>query len=185
MAAHFPTGAKCLRGHLLVATPQLQHSPFRETVVYLSEHDRNGAQGYVLNRPSLITVGKLMDNFEVECAARYEDRIWLGGPVGERHIHMLHTPDWYSASTRSVDPNFAVSRDTFMLEKLSTMDTPREWMMFAGFSAWAAGQLESELSHNSWLTLPANPAVVFSSKKSELWNLCVELCAQNMVDNYF
>ena len=65
------------------------------------------------------------------------------------------------------------------------MDTPREWMMFAGYSSWAPGQLEKEIAEGSWLTIAANPAIVFSSKKSQLWTICVEIYGQTMIDEFF
>jgi putative transcriptional regulator len=32
-----------------------------------------------------------------------------------------------------------------------------------GYSAWGEGQLESELAENSWLTVLADPAVIFDT----------------------
>jgi putative transcriptional regulator len=65
------------------------------------------------------------------------------------------------------------------------MNEPKEWMMLAGKSAWAPGQLEAELEQNCWLTLDAVPAIVYTSGTDQLWDLCVDLCGQEMINTYF
>ena len=35
--------------------------------------------------------------------------------------------------------------------------------MSLGYAAWEQGQLESELAENSWLTVDADPAVIFDT----------------------
>jgi len=72
-----------------------------------------------------------------------------------------------------------------MLEKMSMMNEPKEWMMLAGKSAWRPGQLETELEQNCWLVLDAIPAVVYTSGTDQLWELCVDLCSQEMINTYF
>jgi putative transcriptional regulator len=72
-----------------------------------------------------------------------------------------------------------------MLEKMAMNNTPREWIMFAGTSGWAPGQLEGEMDRDLWLTIDANPAIVFSSKKEELWNLAIDIYSQQQVENFF
>jgi len=50
-----------------------------------------------------------------------------------------------------------------VLEALSTGAGPRKVLVSLGYSAWGEGQLESELSENSWLTVGADPAVIFDT----------------------
>ena len=40
---------------------------------------------------------------------------------------------------------------------------PRDNLIALGYAAWGAGQLESEISDNSWLTLPADSAIIFDT----------------------
>lgn len=180
------SAAPSLRGKCLVATPQLHHTMWEETVVYLAEHDQtSGAMGFVLNRPSRTPVDALFEQMQIEHAPIHGDSVYLGGPVKENSIYMLHSGDWYSASTKPVDTQLSWSYDNFMLEKMAMNDEPDEWSMFAGCCSWTPGQLESELDRGSWLTIDANPAIVFSSKKSQLWTLCIEIYGQTMIDSHF
>lgn len=40
---------------------------------------------------------------------------------------------------------------------------------FMGYSGWAPGQLENEMKMGSWLTMPANPDLVFNPDATQLW----------------
>lgn len=173
-----------MQGRLLVASPKLDSGIFSRTVALVTEHNRTGTQGVVLNRPSGTTVGKLLSETGHPDAG-WSDIILMGGPIRERSISLLHTNDWYSASTHAINDTFSISNDTFMLDKLAMHNTPREWLMIAGSAGWAPGQLENEIDRDLWLTLDANPAIVFSSKKDELWNIAIEIYSQTMVETFF
>ena len=174
-----------MQGRLLVASPKQDSGMFARTVALITEHSRRGTTGFVLNRPSGSTVGKLMQQVGIVDAPAFDDIIHMGGPIRERNISMLHSNDWYSASTNVVNEHFSISYDNFMLEKMVMNNTPREWIMFAGSSGWAPGQLENELDRDLWLTIDANPAIVFSSNKEELWTLAIDIYSQQQVENFF
>ena len=48
-----------LKGQLLIASPALADPNFRRTVVFLAEHNVEGAFGVVLNRPGPLRVSEL------------------------------------------------------------------------------------------------------------------------------
>ena len=41
------------------------------------------------------------------------------------------------------------------------------------------------MDRDLWLTIDANPAIVFSSKKEELWNITIDIYSQQQVENFF
>jgi putative transcriptional regulator len=41
--------------------------------------------------------------------------------------------------------------------------------VFQGYSGWAPGQLDAELSVGAWMVLPAEPADVFGPSPETLW----------------
>ena len=188
MADHFQTGVKMTgpKGKLLVATPKLDSDMFRKTVIFCYDHTQAGSQGFVINRPSpTTTVSKLFENNSIHNLQHTDGKLHHGGPVSERNISMLHSGEWYSQNTIPINKHFSVSSDTHMLEKMSMMNEPNEWMMLAGKSAWRPGQLETELEQNCWLVLDAVPAIVYTSGTDQLWDLCVDLCSQEMINTYF
>ena len=48
-------------------------------------------------------------------------------------------------------------------------DGPRNALVALGYAGWTAGQLEEELAHNSWLTVPADQAIVFDLPLGQRW----------------
>jgi putative transcriptional regulator len=44
-----------------------------------------------------------------------------------------------------------------------------------GYSAWAQGQLESEISENSWLTVQADPNVIFETPVEQRYDKALKL----------
>jgi putative transcriptional regulator len=174
-----------MQGSLIVASPRLDKGIFARTVALVTEHNRRGTTGVVLNRTSTTTVEDLMHKIGMHGHPPYNDLVHMGGPINETAIQMLHTNDWYSASTNVINDTFSISHDNFMLEKMAMNNTPQEWIMLAGSAGWAPGQLESELDEDLWLTIDANPAIVFSSKKDELWNIAIEIYSHQMVESFF
>ena len=179
------TEFRSLKGKCLVASPHLHNTVWEKTVIYLVDHDEEGAVGFVLNRPSRTSVNAILTEVTEKFEDGYSQVVNLGGPVKENNVYMLHSGDWYSASTQPATADISWSYDEFMLQKMRCGDTPREWSMFVGCSSWSAGQLETELALDSWLTIDATPAIVFASKKSELWTLGVEIAAREMVQTFF
>lgn len=69
-------------------------------------------------------------------------------------------PSAYASTLRMPDGlEMTTSRD--VLEALSSGHGPRKVLLTLGYSSWGEGQLESEISENSWLTVQAQPHLIF------------------------
>ncbi len=112
-------GADGLRaGQLLVATPLLIDPNFAETVVLLLDADENGALGVVLNRPSTVPVGDVLEPWAAVVAE--PEVLFQGGPVPPRER-------WPSAgSARWTTPRSASGRSP-ATSASSTSTPPSSW----------------------------------------------------------
>ena len=154
------------RGKLLVAAPSLVDPNFRQTVLLLLEHGAEGALGVVLNRPSELPVKGAIDEWD---AAVSEPRVvFVGGPVSQSSVIALA-----SVALDDADDHWSqvVGRiGTIDLEKnpgdIGGLDQVR---IFAGYAAWAPGQLEGELDENAWFVLDHDGADPFVEAPEELW----------------
>lgn len=71
-------------------------------------------------------------------------------------------PSAYASTLRMSDGlEMTTSRD--VLEALSSGHGPRKVLLTLGYSSWGEGQLESEISENSWLTVQAQPHLIFDT----------------------
>ena len=156
--------------HFLIAMPGLEDEMFSKSVIYLCEHSERGALGLVINKPSDINLKKLFD--KVELPLHREDLtatpVFQGGPVQTERGFVLHESvmpgnESVYASTMTIPGGLEMTTSKDVLEALSTGYGPRKVFVSLGYSSWGQGQLESEISDNSWLTVAADPAVIFDT----------------------
>ena len=65
--------------------------------------------------------------------------------------------------TIAVCPEISLTTSTDILVAIASGDGPPDTLIALGYAGWAAGQLENEMSANSWLTMPADSDVIFST----------------------
>ena len=159
-----------LTHHFLIAMPGLSDASFAKSVIYMCEHSDRGALGLVINKPSDINLKNLFD--KVELPLRREDLskalVFQGGPVQTERGFVLHESmmpgnESVYASTMTIVGGLEMTTSKDVLEALSTGAGPKKIFVSLGYSSWSEGQLESEISDNSWLTVAADPAVIFDT----------------------
>ena len=168
--------------HFLIAMPGLQDAMFAKSVIYMCEHSERGALGLVINKPSDINLKKLFD--KVELPLNREDLrqapVFHGGPVQTERGFVLHESvmpgnESVYASTMTIPGGLEMTTSKDVLEALSTGYGPRKVFISLGYSSWGQGQLESEISDNSWLTVAADPAVIFDTPVDQRYDKALML----------
>lgn len=163
--------------HFLIAMPGLTDSPFERAVVYLAEHNEEGALGLVINRPLELNVRELLERVDIvlEQDARGAEPVFLGGPVQTERGFVLHRPLGEWQSSLKVNDEIALTSSKDVLQSLAERGEPRDALIALGYSGWSAGQLEQELAGNAWLTVPADPRIIFEVPAEERLNAAVGL----------
>lgn len=159
-----------LTHHFLIAMPGLNDEAFAKSVVYMCEHSDRGALGLVINKPSDINLKNLFD--KVALPLRRDDLtdslVFQGGPVQTERGFVLHEcmlagSESVYASTMTIPGGLEMTTSRDVLEALSTGAGPRKVFVSLGYSSWGEGQLESEISENSWLTVEADLSLIFDT----------------------
>jgi putative transcriptional regulator len=152
-----------LTHHFLIAMPGMVDPNFARTLTYICEHNEDGALGVVVNRPIELTLGKLFEHIDLtlddaELAGR---PVCFGGPVQVDRGFVLHHPvgGWSSTLAVKDEVGFTTSRD--ILEAVASGRGPDRLLVSLGYAGWAPGQLEDEIGQNAWLTVGADPGVIF------------------------
>ena len=160
-----PTSTLSLANHFLIAMPSMADSRFSDTVVYLLEHTPERAMGVVINRPTDLTLEKLFErvDMKLEIAVLGAQPVCYGGPMATDRGFVLHDQsDAAYGSTLTADNNgLSLTTSKDVLEAMADGRGPKHVMVALGYAGWDAGQLESEIALNAWLTVEADPAVVF------------------------
>ncbi len=142
-----------LKGRLLIASTELNSPVFAKTIIYMVEHDENGAMGLIVNRPiGEMPVSELRKAFNLDTDPGEVPSLTLrfGGPVERDLMFVLHSDDKKVESSRTVDHDLALTSDPELLRAIVEGDGPSRFVIAMGYAGWSAGQLEAEIERGSW-----------------------------------
>lgn len=162
-----PDGGLQLADHFLIAMPSMLDPVFGGTVVYLCEHNAEGALGVIINRPTDMMLDVLFERIDLTLGIdakpleMSQKPVMYGGPVQVERGFVLHAPHRKFSSTLEVTDAVSMTTSKDVLEAVATGDGPGRILITLGCSGWSAGQLEEEIVRNGWLTVRADPAIIF------------------------
>ena len=153
-----------LTNHFLIAMPGLVDPNFTRTLTYVCEHTDEGAMGIVINRPTELVLGDILAQLDITVISEEvaNTAVYQGGPVQPERGFVLHNDNNVWDSTLSVTPNISVTTSKDILEAIGQGKGPEKFLMALGYAGWNEGQLETELSENSWLSGPADMDILFT-----------------------
>src|ERR1700733_6246086 len=166
------TGSDPKAGRLLVATPMLGDPNFKRTVVLIVEHEEiQGTLGVVLNRPTEIGVGQVLEQW-TELTTE-PSVVFRGGPVAPNSALALALIPGRAEPVgwRALDGAPALAR-----LGLLDLDTPPRLLapaitslrVYAGYAGWSPGQLEGEIEEGAGYVLTPQPGDVLAPAPDRL-----------------
>ncbi|MFD3731558.1 YqgE/AlgH family protein [Streptomyces sp. NPDC058632] len=167
------TEVSSLTGRLLVATPALADPNFDRAVVLLLDHDEEGSLGVVLNRPTPVGVGDILEGWAD--LAGEPGVVFQGGPVSlDSALGVAVVPGGTGAGATATPLGW---RQVYGAIGLVDLEAPPELLaaalgslrIFAGYAGWGPGQLEDELVEGAWYVVESEPGDVSSPVPERLW----------------
>lgn len=155
-----------MQGSLLIAHPLLNDGFFNRSVVYLANHNQEGAFGFVMNFKTQFMLRDVRPQVRNGNYPIYE-----GGPVAKNQLFFLHTLGNEIADSLEVSHNVYVGGDfnelLHLIEhgKVKTGDV----RFFAGYSGWGENQLEEEIEKQHWMVTEPEDNNFFKVNPEELW----------------
>jgi len=151
--------------HFLIAMPAMADPNFAHTLTFVCEHNKDGALGIVVNRPTDMRLSTLFSQIDVPLANATVGNapVHFGGPVQVDRGFVLHRPlgNWQSTLAISEEIGLTTSKD--VLEAVARGEGPASVLVSLGYAGWSAGQLEQEIAQNAWLTVLADADVLFDT----------------------
>lgn len=176
-----------LTDHFLIAMPSMADPYFAKSLVFIAEHNEQGALGLIVNRPTDLTLGTLLERISIPFAPEDTRQlsavpVFFGGPVQTDRGFVLHRPlgDWQSTLTVNADTGLTSSRD--ILQAVGRHQQPADMLVALGYSGWGAGQLEHELAQNAWLTVPASAHILFALPHEERLASAMEMLGVDLAN---
>jgi putative transcriptional regulator len=156
-----------LAGKLLVATPRLLHPSFYRAVLFVLDHDEDGALAVVINRPSQLPLSVVLPRWAE--AVVEPPLLFSGGPVSEEAALALGLAlgEGPPLGFKRLTGNYGlVDLDVLPEALVGDLSGLR---VFSGYAGWGEGQLEAELAKESWYVVEALPGDVLCSDPDQLW----------------
>ena len=155
-----------LENQFLIAMPQMLDSYFTNTVTYLWKHNEEGALGIVINKPLKACVADIFAELDIICSTEnslFRERpVLAGGPVERDKGFIIHDAGQQWESSIEVTPEITICTSRTILQDIAKGSGPENYLVALGCAGWEAGQLEREITENTWLTIPANAELIFS-----------------------
>ena len=160
-----------LKGQCLVASPCMNDERFQNTVIYVCEHSKDGAMGFVINQR--ITEFSFMD-LAMQLPINFGTRLppislYQGGPVDKVRGFVLHSTDYSRGDCIQTGGGIAISASIDILSDIAKGCGPQQKIIALGYASWEPWQLEKELIASDWLVVPATSELVFQTKDEDKW----------------
>ena len=152
-----------LKGQFLLSMPALQGSYFQDSLTLMCEHNEDGALGLIVNRPLSIDLHSVLEQLDITLPSRFADApppVYEGGPVGSERGFLLHSRPLSDDFSMPVTDGLYLSAATDALREIIA-DPKTDFLLALGYAGWGAGQLETELGDNAWLTCDASAGILF------------------------
>ena len=185
-------GSLNLTGHI-IAMPPRGNEPdniFSRSVVLVVSHKKEGSWGIIVNKQNpRVGLSLVMQSAGIDHV--HDETTFVGGPVEQQRVYVVHTLDWRSHSTVSITPEIGVTGDISILAAINQGEGPKLYRACIGIAGWAPGQLDGEYKglppwdlKRSWLDAPATVDAVFNSTGNEQWEQAIDIIAKSKVSNW-
>lgn len=157
------------QGMILVSEPFNSDRFFQRSVVLLLEHNKSGTVGLILNKPTNHKMSEISEKFN-----NFDSDLLMGGPVSNENIYYIHTLGKSVPGSTLIKDNLYMGGNFDIIQLMISGGTVKENQVkfFAGYSGWASGQLQNELSKNFWLVTDIDVRTIMNYDK-KIWGKTV------------
>src|SRR3546814_2797645 len=130
----------------------------------------------VINRPTDLKLSEMMEQMELEHQGLADEAIvFWGGPVQPERGFVVHRQPGGWESSMEVANGLYITTSRDILRAIGLGKGPNDYIVVLGYAGWEAGQLESEILHNSWLNTPVDEQILFNTPARDRWQAATRL----------
>ncbi len=166
-----------LIGQLLIAMPAMQDPRFARSVIYLCNHNADGAIGLIINR--------IIENLSVQDLLRHlgldqrtpnpgiSPHLHYGGPVEEQRGFVLHSDDYMRSDSLTAGDRIALTASMDIVRDIADGRGPSQHILAIGYAGWGPEQLDQEIQDNAWLNVDPDHPLIFDDDFDGKWDRCM------------
>ncbi len=152
-------------GALLISEPFNPEPSFKRSVIVLSQHNRKGSIGFIINKPTPLKIHEALEDFP-----EFDVHIYWGGPIRLDSIYYIHSLPELEGShkiTEGVYWGGNYSQLKAMIEAGAVSENQIKFL--AGYSAWSPKQLEEEMKGENWWITEADIYSLLIEEPTVVW----------------
>jgi putative transcriptional regulator len=164
------------QNQFLIAMPQQQDRHFNQALIYICQHNEEGAMGLIVNKPLPIDLRTLTKHLGLETSSTsnpnkktFRQSVFYGGPCQSNHGFILHTGGLSWSSSIPVNEEIILTSSKEILSDIAKLQGPEHYLLALGYAGWSAGQLENEMANNVWLNVDYDNHLIFDMEPDLRW----------------
>ena len=173
-----------LKHHLLISVPHMNDEIFERSVIYVCEHNLEGAMGLIINKPMDAISFKDPKNAIHLISNHFENlksNLYFGGPILVEKITVLHTSELKIETAIPLNKKISISSGEEIIRDIEK-DVNLNYKLFCGHSGWSPGQLEREIENGDWLLQSSKTDLLFNLTAEKIWENATESLGINIID---
>ena len=160
---------KSFSNHFIISMPHMNDPIFSKSLIYICEHDDDGAMGLIINKPMISeNASDIIQQTGLTQIEPLPD-IYFGGPVNLEMGLILHDANYNIEGTLTISKSVALTSNKQIVLDLRNGDGPDEFRFSFGYAGWGKGQIEREIENGDWLLMPADDDFIFSIPNTDKW----------------
>lgn len=154
------------KGLALISEPFNEDKYFQRSVICLCEHNDKGSFGYVVNNILDVKLTELIPAINSD-----DFKVGLGGPVSPNNLYYIHTLGDEIEGSVEVKKGLYTGGNFDQVKTLinTGLIGNHQIQFFLGYSGWSSGQLEEEITRNSWIVSEFNISDVMERNDEKYW----------------
>ena len=154
----------------LIAPPHLEEDDFfSNSVIYLVRHDDKGAQGLMINRPSILEIKELLNDLDIDADHVQPHAVLQGGPLRPEAGFVLHTGQPIWQSSMAIGENICITTSKDILDAIAHNEGVECYQLALGYVGWSKNQLEEEIKQGDWLICDVDMDLIFNLPYDARW----------------
>ena len=167
-----------LKNHLLISTPHMNDDIFCRSVIYICEHNLEGAFGLIINKPiDNVSLKYLNSDYK----GNIKTKLYFGGPILVEKIMALHANELNTEPDIKLNNKISISSGKEIIRNIEK-NINLDYKLFCGYSGWSPGQLEKEIENGDWLLQTSKIDLLFNLKSEIIWENATESLGINIMD---
>jgi putative transcriptional regulator len=165
-----------INNRILIAMPHMDSPYFKESVIFMCEHNNDGAMGLIVNKPLDDQIlEKVLVQLNVNSNETFQpfSDIYFGGPVMFDRGILLHKYQIELYESVKLSDNFYLSSDKKAFKSIAE-NPDNKSRFFLGHSGWSNGQLESEIENGDWIVQETSPEFIFDVPEDKMWIMALQ-----------